>query len=115
MKFHLVPTIIALAISSLISFGFYSFHGGENKFLLSLGCLVFLSTTLTMALGTRFESPRTTTNIRVVSGIFFFISFVNHLIYIFLSNFSSTNYIVINGILFLIFVLIIFSLNKNDV
>jgi hypothetical protein len=115
MKFHSVPTIIAIGISLLISLGFYSIHSGVNKYLLSLGTLVFLASTLTMTIATSFESPRTTTNIRVVSGIFFFVAFAMNAIYLFLSNFSSINYIVFNGILFLIFVLITFSLNKNDV
>ena len=63
MKLNVVQTMIAIAISGLISYGLYSFHGSENKIVLSLGSFVFLATTLVIAIGVNFEQPRTTTNI----------------------------------------------------
>ena len=98
-------------MSLLIVYGLYNFNGSENKILLSAGSLVFLATTLVMTIGTSFEIPRTTTNIRVVSGIFFAVALISNLIFTFI-NFSVPSYVIINGILVLVFILIIYSINK---
>ena len=111
MKLNVVQTIIAIAVSLLIAYGLYSFHDSENRLLLSLGSFVFLATTLVTTIGVNFEQSRTTTNIRVVSGIFFTIAFVSNLIFS-ISKFSPPSYVIINGILLLIFVLIAYSINK---
>jgi hypothetical protein len=111
MKLNFVPTIIAIALSALIAYGLYSFHDSENKILLSLGSFVFLVTTLVIAIGVNFEQPRTTTNIRVVSGIFFVIALASNLIFSFFT-FSTPSYLITNGILLLIFALIAYSINK---
>lgn len=115
MKFHSIQTIIAIAISLLISYGLYSYHSGENKNLLCLGSFVLMATALAMTFGASFESPRTTINIRVVSGIFFFVALSVNLFYLFQTHFSKTSYIVFNGIPFLIFALIVLSINKKEI
>ena len=102
MKVNFVQTIIAIAVSLLIAYGLYSFHDSENKILLSSGSFVFLMVTLIFAIGTSFELPRTTTNVRVVSGIFFAIALISNLIFTFI-NFSIPSYVIINGILLLVF------------
>ena len=111
MKINFVQTIIAIAMSLLISYGLYSFHDSENKLLLSAGGFVFLATTLLLTIGTSFEFPRTTTNIRVVSGIFFAVALISNLIFTFIA-FSVPSYGITNGILLLVFILIAYSINK---
>jgi hypothetical protein len=111
MKLNFVQFIIAIAVSLLIAYGLYSFHDSENKILLSTGSFLFLATALVMTIGVSFELPRTTTNIRVVCGIFFAIALISNLIFTFI-NFSVPSYVIINGILFLGFILITYTLNK---
>jgi hypothetical protein len=111
MKINFVKTIIAIAISLLICYGLYSFHDSENKILLSAGSFVFLATTLLLTIGASFELPRTTTNIKVVSQIFFIIALISNLIFTFI-NFSVPSYIIINGILLLVFIFIAYSIYK---
>lgn len=111
MKINFVPTIIATAVSLLIAYGLYSFHDSENKILLSAGSFVFLATTLVMSIGASFELQRTTTNIKVVSGIFFAIALIGNLIFTFV-NFSVPSYVIINGILILVFILIVYLINQ---
>lgn len=111
MKINLVQTIIAIAVSALIAYGLYSFHESENKILLSLGSFVFLATTLVLSIGTSFQLPRTTTNVRVVSGIFFAVALISNLIFTFIA-FSVPSYVITNGILLLGFILIVYSINK---
>jgi hypothetical protein len=110
MKINFVQTLIAIAISLFIAYGLYSFNDSENKILLSTGSFVFLATALVMSIGVSFNLPRTTTNIRVVSGIFFAIALLSNLIFSFI-NFSVPSYVIINGILFSVFILIAYSIN----
>lgn len=111
MKINFVQTIIAIAVSLLIAYGLYSFHDGENKILLSAGSFAFLATTLVLTIGASFEFPRTTTNIRVVSGIFFAVALISNLVFTFL-NFSVPSYVITNGILLLVFILIAYSIYR---
>ncbi len=111
MKINFVQTIIAIALSLLISYGLYSFHNSENKMLLSAGSFVFLALTLIITIGASFELPRTTTNVKVVSGIFFAVALISNLIFTFI-KFSVPSYVIINGILLLVFILIAYSINR---
>jgi len=111
MKINFVPTIIAIMVSLLISYGLYSFNSTQNKILLSAGSFVFLATALSMTIGTSFELPRTTTNVRVVSGIFFAIALISNLIFTYI-HFSVPSYVIVNGILLLVFILIAYSISK---
>ena len=111
MEINIVQTIIAIAVSLLAAYGLYSFHNSENKILLSVGSLVFLATTLTFTIGTSFEQSRKTTNIRVVSGIFFVVAIISNLVFTFI-KFSIPSYIITNGLLLLVFILIAYSINK---
>ena len=113
MKLNFVPTLIAISISSLIDFGLFSIHDNENKFLLSVGSLVFLAVTLIIAIGVDFEQPRTTANLRVVSGIFFLIAIISNVFFSFIV-FSPSSYIITNGLLLLIFILITYSIIKAE-
>ena len=107
MRMNFVQTSIAIAVSLLIAYGLYSFHDSENKLLLSAGSFLFLSVTLIFAIGTTFEQPKTTTNIKVVSGLFFTIAIIINIIFAFI-NFSIPSFIITNGILLLVFILLAF-------
>lgn len=67
--------------------------------------------TLIITIGASFELPPTTTNIRVVSGVFFVVALISNLIFTFI-NFSVPSYVITNGILLLVFILIAYSINK---
>lgn len=111
MKIDFVKSAIAIAVSGLIAYGFYHFHNGENKSLLSLGSFLFTATTLLFTIGINFEFPRTTTMVRTVSGIFFVISLLNNIIFSF-NDFSVPFYVIVNGILALIYILIVYTISK---
>jgi hypothetical protein len=113
MKINFVQTIIAIAVSLLIAYCFYNFNESANKILLSFGSFVFMAVTLILAIGTSFKLPRTSINVRVISGIFFTIALITNLIFTFL-NFSVPSYIIINGISFLVFILIAYSIKKAE-
>ncbi len=112
MKINLAQTIIAITASLLIAYGFYSFHIYENNLLLSIGSFVFLTTALVMTIGISLELPRTSTNIRVVSGIFFAVALVINMIFTFI-DYSIPAYVIFNGLLYLLYVLIVVLINKS--
>jgi len=105
MKVKFIPAIVAVLFCALIAYGLFSFHKFDNKILLSVGGFVFCAATLFLAFGVSFNLPRTTTNIRFLSVVFFLIALISNLIFCFL-NFSIPVYIILNGILLLIFILI---------
>jgi hypothetical protein len=111
MKINTIKAIIAICVSGLIAYGFYSFHKTDNKLLLSLGSFVFLSLTLLFTLSISFSLSRTTTMIRTVSGIFFAIAFVSNLLFSFF-NFSTPIYVIINGIVIMAYALIAYSISR---
>ena len=111
MKLNLVQSIVAMAISILISYALYSFHTGESKILLCIGNFVLLASTLITSIGASFEFPITTANVRVLSILFFLIALVSNLVFTFI-NFSIPSYVVTNGILLLIFFLIVYSISN---
>lgn len=111
MKTDFTKTILAIAISALIAYGLYSFHESDNKMLLSIGSFIFLSATLILSIGTSFELQRSNINVKVISGIFFAIALISNLIFAFI-GFSVPSYVLTNGILLLVFVLIAYSILK---
>ena len=74
---------------------------------------MFIATTLIFTISVSFEQPRTTTNIRVLSGIFFVLALISSLIFM-LVQFNSPLYILINGIMFLIWLLIVYALKRAN-
>ena len=113
MKLNFFKTIIALAISLLIAYGFYSFNNGENKLILSIGSFVLHAIALINTIGVNYDQSSTTTNVRVVSGIYFFITFFCSLFFLFIS-FSTPTYVIINGIILLIYTLIFYGINQAN-
>ncbi|NDB36205.1 MAG: hypothetical protein EB023_12910 [Flavobacteriia bacterium] len=109
MKVNIIRTFIALALSALVAYGFFTMNTSENKILLSAGSFLFLSITLIATLGINFELPRTTTNIRAISGIFFVIALTSNLVFGFIP-FTVPLYVIVNGILLLCHMLISYTI-----
>jgi hypothetical protein len=101
MKANFVYVVIALAISALITYGFYSFYEGDNKILLTAGSMIFLSVTLLFSFALKFkERARTTVLVRTVSGIMSGVVLIT----------NRDVYIIICGLLLLIYSLILYSI-----
>lgn len=114
MKFKIIPTTIALAISLLLGLLFFYFHGNENKILLGLGSFLFSSITLGCLIGTEFELPRTSINIKVLSSVFFIFGMVVNLLFSYL-QFVISSYIIAIGIMSLVFILLVYQIFKTQV
>ncbi len=111
MNINFIKTIIAIGISMLIAYGFYCFQKTDAKLILSIGSFIFLSITLIFTIGINFQFPRTTTNVRSISALFFIIGFLINLAFSFFF-FSIPIYIIIVGLAILTHVLIVYSISR---
>lgn len=112
MKLNIFQSSMAIGISTLISYGFYHFNYSENNLLLALGSFIFIALTLILTIGVSFNLPRTGTMVRTVSGIFCAIAVLSNLVFTFLP-FSIPVYIVLNGLLLLVFLSVAFAINQQ--
>jgi hypothetical protein len=112
MKINPVLLIIAIAIAGLSAFGFYAANSGEAYYwLITVGSGLSLFFPLSGLLALSFEGRGGSVNIKVVSVLFFIALLVEQLIF----NFTGVKlapYVIITGILLLIYILTAYALSK---
>ena len=112
MKINFVMLLITLAIATLIAFGFYSGNKLEPYiWLITIASGIMAFVTLSGILAVNFDVRGSTGNIRAVSVLFFIISMVSNLIFSFISM-NLAPYVIINGILLLLYILIGYGIVK---
>lgn len=112
MKVDFIKCLIATIISSLLGYCFYTFAvTAEYNTLLLVGSLITLIITSILSLATTFEPYRTNTLIKTVSIIFFFVMLISNSIFTMI-NFKVELYVIINGLLLMVYFLGIYSLAK---
>lgn len=118
LKINPVTSLIAVAICALIAYGFYSFgiisdFHSTHHLIIVFSTFAFSSITLTATIGINFETNRITTVIRTASFVFFCVGLIATVL---LNMFTSSIplLIITMGILFLVFVFLIYSLSKTD-
>ena len=112
MKVKVVPTIIALGISALLAYALYNICHTEGKeMLLAIGGGLCLFLPLVTCLGVRFELSRTSANVAVVGAVFFVLMLVSNVIFAY-SHFETHAYVIVNGIILLLFLLIAYLIAK---
>ncbi|GHT99097.1 hypothetical protein FACS1894142_6310 [Spirochaetia bacterium] len=112
MKINPVLLIIALAIAALAAFGFYSANNGEAfRWLITAGAGLSLFVTLSGVLAFSADGGGGTVNIKVTSVLFFIALLVEHIIFS-LAGVALTPYVIITGILLLLFVLISYAITR---
>jgi membrane protease YdiL (CAAX protease family) len=104
MRVHPLNLLIALMVAGLLTFGLASADANTIKGTLAVGSFLLLGSTLGTALGMECFNQRAGVNLRVVSSLFFAIGLLLQLVFCF-GQFSQTSYVVVNGIVFLGFVL----------
>lgn len=115
MKLNIVPSIIAFAISALIAYGLYSWcRNADMQILLSIFGGVSMLLTFGSMLAISFEDSRTTVNVRVLSGVFAFLVILSNAIFCCISSFSTPLYVIINGLLMLIWFLSAYGVTRAN-
>ena len=112
MKINVVMLLIALAVAALIGFGFYS-GNKENPYvwLITIASGVTGFVTLSGIIAISFPGRGGTGNVRVLSILFLIISLVSNLIFSFVIL-NLAPYIIVNGILFLLYISIAYGIIK---
>lgn len=113
MKINPILTLVAVALSALFAYLFVSITNSENFVLLGIGSFFMLACSSIMCLGVSFERQGTAVNSKLIAAIFCVLFFISNLIIAFF-NFTVPPYIIINGVLFLIFIISIYSVVKAN-
>lgn len=113
MKINSFLTIICIAISAFISYGLYTLTAQENNILIMGSSFLCFATTLTMAIGASYNTPRTTSNIRTLATSFFVILLILNLSCAFL-HVSNPTYIIMVGIIMCLLLIAFYGIKRAD-
>ena len=114
MKINLFFLLITFAISSLAGYGFFSWNSGDAFQLLiaiGVGIMVFMTTGGIIAIQSA-GGKGSVGNIRALSIVFLIIFLISNVIFSFITLITPTAYIVINGILILVYILIAYAISR---
>ena len=113
MKVNIVPILIAVAISALLAYGLYALCKTDGQeLLLAIGGFLCLFLSLATTMSVRFESRRSSANTALIGIIFFLLLLVSHAIFAFV-HFSTPTYVIVNGILLLIFISVTYTIANS--
>jgi hypothetical protein len=114
MKINPVFLLISLAIAALAGYGFFSLKSGETfQLLITIGVGLTVFITISGIIAIQSTGGRGGVgNIRAFSIVFLIIFIVSNAIFSSITLITPTAYIVINGILFLIYILIVYAINR---
>jgi len=111
MKPNWIMVIINFAIAALVGYGFYAGNSADaNKWLLTVGSGLCVFLTLTGAFGIQ-SSGGVVVNGAALSVVFFIIFIISHIIFS-LVPVVFAPYIIINGILLLVYVIVFYAITK---
>lgn len=113
MKINSFQALISTALCALMAFGFYSFPDNTPREILSLGSFISLTITLAFTIAVSFDHRGKTVAFRTTSGVFFSTLFISHFVFSFY-NFDPSVYFVVNGVQFLTYLSIAYSIAKRD-
>ena len=113
MKPNIVLIIVSLVISVLIAYTLYILSSvDDTKNLLAIGSGLCLLLTLSAIMGISFENTRAGVNVKVLSVVFFIIFLISNLIFTFIT-FSTSAYVITNGLLLVLWFLFAYSIAKS--
>jgi len=106
MSINFFRLFIALGVSGIAAYGLYENYGGENQALLSICSFITLSIVTTISLAITFDLPRTSVNLKLISGLFSCIILAVNIGFSFF-DFSRIIYIITSSIIILSYALLI--------
>ncbi len=113
MKVNVLYSMIAVAISALITYGIYYVCRNENALFLAVGCFIFVGFPLFLAMGVSSTSGRTSVNMKVLALVFFVVLLITNIVFAILPGFAKPVYIIANGIANLVCLLIFHGIYKT--
>lgn len=114
MKIDIVKTIIAIALSALIAYACYSISNYDSlRWIVTIGAFIAIGVPLFLALGATTSNPRGSVLLSVTSWVVALVMIGTNVVFAF-CEFSTPAYIITNGIILLVYLLIYRSLYKQD-
>ena len=114
MKIDIVKTIIAIALSALIAYACYSISNYDSlRWIVTIGAFIAIGVPLFLALGATTSNHRGSVLLSVTSWVVALVMIGTNVVFAF-CEFSTPAYIITNGIILLIYLLIYRSLYKQD-
>ena len=112
MKVDVLKSVIALGISALLAYACYEIcDHGSLKMTIATGAFVALAIPSLLAMGLSPKQERRAVVLKTLSWSFFIIEILTNAIFAF-CKFSTPTFIIINGIIILLFVVIYSSIFK---
>jgi len=113
MKINFVPALIAFGIAALSGYGFYAWNGNETyQLLVAIGAGLFIFITMGGAIAVTSGGRGSVGNIRALSVVFLILTVLSNILFSIFTLSSPAAYVIVNGILFLLYVLIAYAVNK---
>jgi hypothetical protein len=110
MRINTLNIAISVLISALVAYGFWCIGGGLAKYL-AVGSFLYLSGTLAPAIGLSSANARVAVNQKAISGLFFLVGLAINAVFALFAS-SSVIYILLSAISYLIFIVIINTLQN---
>lgn len=113
MKINPIMAFVALALSSLVAYGFYAVNNEDPYCLLvtiGAGLMIFVPVLFILAVSLENGAGL---NVNIVSGIFLVINVISNLIFAACNFEAAAAYVIVNGVIFLIYISIVYGINKS--
>lgn len=112
---NVVPALLAFAASALIAYCFYTYADQEQtRLVVAIGGFLMVFGTLFGTMGFYAEPRRALTLVRIVSFISFVVLLISNIVFA-SCEFAIPVYIIVNGILAIIYVLSVYYLSRLEV
>lgn len=107
MKFNVINTVIAVILSALLSYLCFSISSYESvRTLITVGSFLTIGVSLVASLGVKVpDYPRTSVLLKTVSSIFAALIVCDNIVFSFF-DFSVPFYVILTGILLVVFLLV---------
>ena len=113
MKLDLVKSLIAVAISALLAYACYEICDYDRvQWVITIGAFLTLGITSVFSLGITLEQVRSSTMLKTLAWVILIVEIITNGIFVFF-DFSVPVYVIINGLILLIFALIYNSIYRT--
>jgi hypothetical protein len=113
MKANTLTTILSLVLATLVAFFLSYYVIGENKLIIGIGSFITLAATLVGTFSISFDYERTTTLTRTLSGVFVVLILTSQIIFTIYSKFALPAYILVEGGLMIMYIIIMNAIKKS--
>jgi len=113
MKANTLTTILSLVLATLVAFFLSYYVIGENKLIIGIGSFITLAATLIGTFSISFDYDRTTTLTKTLSGVFVVLILISQIIFTTFSTFVIPAYLLVEGGLMIIYIIIMNAIKKS--